>query len=371
MTINPKLIAPSFSACYEFVILNVNIGVTDLLTLRLAPATGEMIQFFRDTIKIETEGRLWLLRHPIDYKNNLVPADSVFGNASSDERIEVDFNLKNAILQTPIDGMEREEAMARADELTTLLSFCFGQNVVWHEMGIRRQHVYQVLIQRTVTISSKASGSPPISNNGDGNLQRFFDGAWPVYCEDKTWWRYTIRWFTIACEAHIVEVSGIIFSMLMERISKKVVSKISDLPEWQIGQDLADAMRIKETQERIISSLSDVMRPYAQSWNDERSRSLLNTIKGWNSRGSYKSDILAACSFLKLTPPSGVVTKSRDDLMHAGMLKQDLSGNHTALSRYDCDVHEIVQVMLLAMFGYQGHTFVPGKRDCSMADFYT
>ncbi len=102
---------------------------------------------------------------------------------------------------------------------------------------------------------------------------------------------------------------------------------------------------------------------------DERSDALLTTISGWNSSMSYQKQVAAACAHLNIKPPSAIITRTRNPLVHNGMLNANLIEDHKALTNYDDEVHQAVQIMILAILGYSGYTFVPGKRECSMKEF--
>lgn len=372
MRLNSEHLSPTFDSCYEFLLLNVNIGCADLCTYDQPENCDDkrLYSFVRDTIKFEVDGHLLLLRRPVSYKGELVPAGTAYFNAAiNNEPVTADTQLQHAMLQVSTDDLSLDQASDLADEVSCLLSLCFGQHVVWHQVGVRKQHKYQNRRQRSVSVSPKASGSPPISNDGDGRLKSFIENAWPIFTADKVWWRYTIRWFCIASESNVVEVSGMIFSMLIERVSKRIVESVPNLPAKQIGDDLAAALDSNNTFEGLTSAFTALMLPHALAWTDKNSQALLNIIKGWNNSMPYKKGVEVACAHFGLKSPSQAVTKSRDHLMHSGMLKSKITDNHVALSAYDSEVHQIVQIMMLSMFGYEGRTFVPGKRDCSMTDF--
>lgn len=332
---------------FEFHIPRVNIGLADEVT---HAANGA---FARDTIQFELQGRIWRLRRPLKKGESLLPADTAFHEAQAKgESFKIDLNSDHAILEVSTDGISLEEAGTTADDIGWLLGMAFGQRVTWSEVGVRKNHHRRILRGRSITLPAKASRFQPLSNQAGREVAIFLEQAYPVFIKDRQWWMFTLHWFALAYESTTVEVSGMIHSMLLDRISSWILDGHEF--EKQIGMDLGECLSDSVRRSELSKELNDLMQRFAAKWTPARTEALVGTIKGWNNSPPYKKKIATAFGLIGLKPPPPVVTDARHTLMHTGSLPEL---DHDYIVNYDREVHLSIVILLLTIFGHDGMFF--------------
>lgn len=351
----------------EFTLLRVDIGVADDCTVH--PPGAEIFSsgssFIRDSISFCVGGQEWKLRRLVAYGDEFLPADTAYHRAEK-ERVQYTCNprVKHAMLEVPIGGISQEDAEETADNIGWLLGLAFGQRVAWNQVGIRKNHIRRTIKARSISLPEEASVKQPIRNQGEHEIRMFLEAAYPVFLQDPEWWKITLHWFSLACEITTVEVSGMIHSMLLDRISSRVLDGHSF--GKLIGEDLGECLTDPSRRKKLVEDLTGVMQQPAESWTDELSGKLIQKISEWNNTPSYPKKIATVYEIVGLLPPPKMVIDARHTLMHVGSLPKAVKKE---ISAYHRDIHQSIVVLLLRMLRYEGSFFVPDRGICSMRDF--
>lgn len=342
---------------YEFLLPNVDFGVADEVSEAL-PGQGIVLDqsVFRDKISFEIQGRWWVLRKMVDHQGTPTPADVVYRSmlaAGLSPRTPPATSY--CCLQVESEGLPEIEARETADDICWILELPLGQKVSWVELGHRTDGGYQMVNQRAVQVATQPQGSAPIRNWGDGKLRQFVQNAYPIYKEDPTWWRVTLDWLAFAYGSSVIQVTGLICSMLLERIPRFLLRKVA-FPA-QIDENLGDKIG-KGTLGRATSAkeVNAFFRGIAKDWKDERGEAILDVVLGWNAEPSYAAKNREAFATLGMQPPSGKILENRHSLAHNGELKS----NGLEPSDYFKQVLQVVTAVLLGALGYRGKFFVLG-----------
>jgi hypothetical protein len=363
----PSSTSDLHSERFEFSLRRVDIGVADDFTVHPPGAEPFSIgsSCIRDSISFTLGGHPWRLRRLVSYEGDCLPADTAYYHAAQKgERFQGDLKLKHAMLEIPTRAIKQSEAAEMAFDIGWLLGLALGQRVTWCEVGIRKNHFRRIVKARNVSLPQEASVQQPLSNQGERQLGKFLETAYPVFCEDKEWWEITLHWFALACESSTVEVSGMIYSMLLERISSRVLEGHSF--GKLIGVDLDVCLSDPTRKAALAKNLTKVLQQPAASWTETHSHRLIQKIKEWNDAPSYPKKIATVFSEVGLQPPSKMVTDARHTLMHAGNLPET---TRKEIRAYHRDVHQSIVVLLLAMLGHDGWLFIPDRGMCSMKQF--
>ena len=344
---------------FEFHLPRVNIGVADGITRSPEGA------FPRDTISFTLEGHIWKLRCLVDTGEALLPPDVAMQEAKAKGTpFKADLKSDHAILEIPTVVISQAEAEETANSIGWLLGLALGQRVTWSEIGIRKSGHRRMVKARTISLPTKASGCQPINNQAGGEITTFLETAYPIFIKDQQWWKFTLHWFALAYENSTVEVSGMIPSMLLDRISSWRVE--GHAFEKQIGTDLDECLSDPARKAELGKELGETMQRFAKNWNPDRTESLLGVIRGWNNSPSFKKKLSTAFALAGLKPPPPLLTRARNALMHTGSLP-DL--NHDYIVNYDREVHQSIVVLLLSILNYDGMFFARDRGMFSIRDF--
>ena len=258
-------------------------------------------------------------------------------------------------LQVSAEKLSQDAASKLADDICWLLQLALGQKVAWVELGRREDTAYTLLQRRSVNAPSRVSKNRPLYNYGDEVLKRYLDTAYPIYVKDESWWRVTLDWFAIAYENSVVEVTGLVFSMLLERITKFLL-KTQNFPK-QIDDSLDEKLNVEigAKEGALLVALDQAFGTVTSKWSRDRSVALLGTIKEWNQGPSYAAKIKTLFEQFGLCSPSGKFLKNRSSLAHEGELK-----SNTDPSEYHQQITNLVTSLLLKTAGYSGRYFVLG-----------
>ena len=152
--------------------------------------------------------------------------------------------------------------------------------------------------------------------------------------------------------------------MLLDRVSTHVL-KDHDFGKL-IGDDLAVFLESPDNKENLASSFSKTLQTIEPNWDVDRSRALVNMVKGWNNSPSYPKKIETTCNLLKIKGLSKSLLTTRHELLHGGKVKAEPD---EALERYkEFNLH--ILVLLLRLLEYEGNFYSPGQsQECEMASF--
>ncbi|HEY5704168.1 MAG TPA: hypothetical protein VIS96_01185 [Terrimicrobiaceae bacterium] len=210
-----------------------------------------------------------------------------------------------------------------------------GQKVSWKQLTRRNGAEEDFIQERGVSVATRPSRRRPIPNEGSGELKTFIETAYTVYKADPQWWRVTLDWFAFALENPIVEVAGLIHSILLDRLTSKEFYK-SDCPA-QIDAHLPIVLK-SGSQERIKieASLTEIFRAVAPGWTPERSHDISEAVIRWNNEPKYKLKIAAVFDNLGLPRPDNKTLANRGRLAHAGELwaNADPASFHLQIGRH-------------------------------------
>ena len=347
---------------YEFLVPFAHFGQGDYPT-RVETDRGRYSQTF-DHIKLEVGGIEWILRHLIEIDGTLYPADEAV-RVQQDAGVRK-FNLNasaHVALQVRADSIERAPAETLAADICWLLHLALAQRVLWAELKIRSGRKARFLCSRAFALPKKTSGSKPLRNWVDGLIKTYIEAAYEVFKVDPDWWRETLNWYSITCEHSTVESSGMILSVILDRLSSHLLKNIEH-PK-QIGDDLAAVLDRKARKKELCKSIQTVMEGFSVRWDEGRTNALVGKIKEWNNQPPYAKKIAVAFEQVGLKAPSPDLLNKRHSLAHEGCL--DLPSQE-ALDFY-LDLNRQVLVLLLAMLGYRGKFFSLGRGEGHVADF--
>ena len=342
------------SALFEFYLPNIEVGLPDLETV-LAEAR------IRDQIAFDVAGARWTLRQMVMCDGTPTPGDVALSKAIVQQRLRKWDFAPACLLQVSTEQLSREQASKTADDLCWLLRLPLGQKVAWVELGQREDGSYTFLQRRSVTPPAKVSKNRLLYNYGDEVLKRYLQAAYPIYQKDETWWQLTLHWFAIAYENPVIEVTGLICSMLLERIANFLLRE--QKPAKQIDEALDQKLDLEwaAKDSELIAALEQALGTVTSKWSRDRSVELLRKIKEWNQVPSYAAKIKTILDPLGLPSPSGKFLQNRHSLAHEGELK-----SYADPSEYHNQITELVTSLLLKIFKYSGRYFVLGVGENNM-----
>jgi len=346
-------------ALHEFHLPNVAVGLADLMTEASWQVEGEAnprTTSIRDRIEFCVAGIPWTLRRLVLWDDSLFPADVLFGKLIAEGRISEARSLTDhCVLQTPAQNLKQDEAESVATDIAWLLQLALGQRVKWTHYGVRDGEQFSVCRAVSVNVPEKPGHHRPISNYADGALKRFMENGFPAIQNDLVWWRITLDWFALAYDASVIQVTGLICSMLLERATRFLLKshgfakQIDESLTLRLKANSAERIALAETVTKFFREVTD-------QWSPQRTESLLNTIQNWNDEPSYGGKIkIAFEEYVGLESPPNRLLDNRSSLAHNGELKSGCNAGE-----YYAQITEIITALLLKMVGYTGKYYVLG-----------
>ena len=341
---------------YEFFLPNVDFGGADQVTEAL-PGQGIVAgqAMVRDKIAFLVQQVPWTLRRLFAVRDNQLPSDAAYlavSRAGESKKLEA---TKHCCLQVATGQIDADQACAIADDICWLLQLPLGQKVSWSERGIRQENGYQPAQRRSVQVAERPNRNGPIRNNFDGALKRFMEGAYPRYMEDCRWWRTTLDWVAIAYDSSVIQVAGLICSMLLERVPRFLLKSVAFPP--QIDKDLKVKIgKGQPMRSEVVNKLNILFGGLAGKWPKQRGDALIEVILGWNAEPSYMAKIRQAFEVIGMDAPPKMVLENRNSLAHKG----ELEDNGLDPGDYYKQVIQAVTAALLRMLSYKGKYFSLG-----------
>ena len=347
---------------FEFLLPFVDFGQGDQCT-RIDYPNGGIWQPF-DRLSFEIDGHVWTLRNLYEIDHVFYTAEEAAARQKENPALS-QLRLKpsaHSLLQVP-SSIGADDAEAVATKICWLLHLAFAQPVAWAEMRIRRGSESRFQCRRSFAFPQKVAATKPLRNWVDGTLKTYLEAAYPKFQEAESWWAETLNWYSIATEHVALESSSMIFCMLFDRISTRLL-KGYKFPK-QIGTDLETLLKQKENREGLEAALGEVMKARSEGWDDFRSGKLVDQIKLWNDSPSYPKKIAIAFSLVGLKQPGNELLGHRHKLMHEGGL--NLKGQEAV--KFLLDLNEQILALLFAMLDYRAHFFLMGRGKTHMAAF--
>ena len=347
---------------FEFILPFVDFGQGDRPT-RVNFPNGGIWQPF-DHLAFNIGSGEWTLRNLYEIDHVLYTTKEAAARKMENPKLS-ELVLKpsaHSLLQAPA-GVGAEEAESTATRICWLLHLAFAQPVAWSEMRVRAEGKSRFVLRRSFAFPSKVAASSPLRNWGDRTLKLYLEGAYPEFEVAETWWSETMNWYSIATEHLALESSSMIFCMLLDRMSSKLLN--GHTYAKQIGDDLDRFLEDESNQKKLAGTFGGIMKPLSSGWEDYRSNEMVKILKGWNDSPSYGKKISIAFGLVGLKEPSRKMLGHRHKLMHEGGLK--LKGEEAV--NFLLDLNEQILVLLFAMLNYRGKFFLTGRGARFMADF--
>lgn len=337
-------------ALLRFPISNYDFGLADLRTDFRAPRGTKFKGFALDHIIFRCSDIEWILRKQM-VRVKVPPAIRTAAQGTHSipfPKTKREFN-GHAFLEIKSTALPRAEAIHDAEDICWLLQIARGARV-------RMGRVTTSTSRATRGNISRHDGFSPIKNQGDGELKRFMESAWPIFREDPRWWKVTADWYAWACCASTIEVSGLIFSMLLDRITGHILKRekyprqIDPALDGHLKQNSDDRAQLE-------SEITAVFQGRTNFWDPGRSTALLDIVGQWNREPSYVKKIALAFEKEGLEQPTKKLLKNRHSLAHIG----ELPSNAGPPGDYFSDIMDVVTRLLLRTLSYTGPYFVTGK----------
>lgn len=337
---------------YEFVLPNVDYGISDLMTtdpLDWKDGTQLRTQF-EDRCEFIVEGIVWTLRKLYAVGDKLIPGDIMVSRNLKGER------TTHAMLHVPANSICLESAEQTADDIGWLLELALAQRVSWFQSQSRLGTASTLLRRRGVPLASEPNKNSPLRNLRDGKIKTFIESAFPIFRRDPQWWRVTLNWYAIAHENAVIEVSGAIFSILLDRVSGFLLR--GAVFEKQIDKSLDENLGGKNSDKwkTACAAITETVRRFCPAWTEDRSASLLREIRRWNDTPSYANKIRTALKDLPVQEPDRRFTDPRHVLLHEGELRVD----GISTRDYYLGINELITTLLLATLEYRGSFYLLG-----------
>lgn len=339
---------------FEFVLPCVDFGLGDLRTER---KTGSVASFVVDRLEFVIEGRTWVLRKLVRTDSALYPVDVAAALATSENvPFQVPQLEQTCLLQVPDIGWSFLNASKTADEVCWMLQIALGQRVAWNQAGRRVGTEFHFLQGRTVLLPECVNRGGAIRNEGRNELRTFLEAFHPIYRKSEQWWRITADWYAIARESKIVQVGGLVSSMLLDRVTLFCIKdqklsfpkQIEDV-QTDLTENSPDRVAFEELIDEVMQAL------VSKKWN--KSRAIAARIKEMIDQPPYDKKVEAVFEHYNLTPPSAITLRNRNSLAHNG----ELSSKTKDLRAYHDEIIGSITSLLLKMAHYGGRYFVPGS----------
>lgn len=340
-------------SCYEFLLFNVDFGLGDQRTVWRRRDGHEGMAV--DKIAFQIEGRAWLLRKCVDYDGDLVPIDVAAALAFAANRLPTAMPmLPQCVLQVPIEGFDEESASQTADDICWLLRLALGRKVAWSRRGIRNGVHLEGANSREVQISTSGVGGHTLSNFSDQTFKRFLERAHPIYVKHPDWWHVTLDWFAFAQQTQTIQVTGLIASMLLDRVTKWTLAEYK-FPK-QIDETLKTDLEPGGIERKALEAKLDALlkAEISPKWN--KTSALVDKVRDWNDQPSYPKKIATSFDKVHLPVPAKDVLDNRHTLAHEGELKSGVDA-----LKYFSDITDVITALLLKLLGYSGKYYVLGK----------
>ncbi len=347
---------------FEFILPFVDFGQGDRPT-RVNYPNGRIWQP-HDHLTFTIEDHEWTLRQLFEIDHILYTTKEAAARQMENPNL-ANLVLKesaHSLLQAP-STLSDEDAEATATRICWLLHLAFAQPVAWSEMRVRREGNSHFVRRRSFAFPSKVAAGRPLRNWMDGTIKTYLEGAYPEFQAAENWWSETLNWYSIATEHTALESSSMIFCMLFDRISSKLLKGY--LYEKQIGDDLDQYLADGNNQKALAEKLGEVIKPLSTGWKDYRSGELVKIVKSWNDSPSYGKKIAIAFGLVGLLEPNQKMLGHRHKLMHEGGL--NLQGQEAVDFLFD--LNEQILALLFAMLKYRGKFFLIGRGERQMNDF--
>jgi hypothetical protein len=338
---------------FEFSLPHVDFGRGKLPT-KWKDAAGQE-PWIVDKLEFTIAERTWVLRKLVKFEGSLCPVDVAAALAL---KAKVHFKLPRleqaCVLQVSEVGWSLQEAKVVADDICWMLHIGLGQRVTWTEVGLREGETYSVQNARSVNAPESASRGGPIRDDGEHEIRNFLEAFYPVYRADVGWWRVTADWFAIARESNIVQVAGLVASVLLDRVTLFCLKryKFPKQIDEALKTDLTDGSPSRNAFEKQIDDFMKVA--ISDKWN--KSGALVAKIREWNDQPPFEKKVGTVFEQFGLGAPSELTLKNRNSLAHSG----ELSSKTKDIGAYHDEIVEIITSLLLKMAKYQGPYFVPG-----------
>jgi hypothetical protein len=343
------------SAFHEFYLPNVDFGQGDLTTENGLDGAGYCA--VRDRIEFRIDGQTWTLRRLLTKDGECVTADAAFAAArragQSVGKLEY---CPHAMLQVGSKAVPLETVAKMAEDICWLLQLALGQTVTWVCMRHQDLRSYPNTTQRNVRLATSVNHNRPLTNTTEVKLASYLEVAYPLYQRDPEWWRMTLDWFATVQDTKVVQVAGLLGSMLLERATTFVL-KDKKFPE-QIEAGLDSRLKAGAPDRAALIAELDALlaRRISAKWEGHRSEAIVNLIRGWNNAPPYKKKVETAFAMMGLPPPDKKMLDHRDRLAHRG----ELEAHAENLTEYYAQISDAVISLLLRMLGYTGPYFVLG-----------
>lgn len=275
---------------FEFFLPHVRFGTGDISTQVNGENGGASVC---DKICFTIDSVEWALR-------DLIEVDGEYHTSDDAIRIQLEAGVQklnlngsgHVVLQVNSSGISREMSEEVASNVCWILQLAFAQRVAWSDLWTRTGSAKRFLCRRGVTLPRKASGIAPLRNWGNQPIKKYIESAYPIFKSDPKWWRETLHWYTISVENLGIESSSMIFCMLFDRVSSRLLDGHS-FPK-QIGQTLDSNLSDSAKRAELEGRLHDLLREFEPQWPDGKAASLVEKIKEWNEQPSYPNKIATA-----------------------------------------------------------------------------
>lgn len=333
------------SVTHEFFLPNVDFGLGDSRTIIGQPA-GTAQPFVLDKIEFSAGGFAWTLRKLYRHEKQCLAADELNDRVLKGEQIDgPPKQCPHSLLQATASEVERVEEVA--DQICWLLNLALAQSVAWTKRDEVVGGVRSFKRARSVRIASFPNANRPLANDGNRCLKSYLEGAYPGFMKDADWWRVTLDWYTESRASSILQLRGLMSSIILERAANRIL-KGQPLPE-----QIATGLDKKLTDEAgaLLAKFDEFLkRELTPGWQTHRSSALLQVIKGWNKSQPFKAKVQNSFGQLGLTPPDSTILAPRDTLAHKGEIELD----DDEFAQYHSEISYAATAILMKMLDYQG-----------------
>lgn len=312
-----------------------------------------------DHAALHLNNHQWILRDcyktPAD---DIIPLDIYVEtqNKSPEKEDKTNHSLLEIELSSP-DELEMIEKEATI--ICCLLGIAKGRRIMWDSLWQIDEGIVNFCKTSHLTASTNKNDASIIPDNPDCYLYDFIEKAYTEYKKSPEWWDNILWNFTLSNELSIIETSGMIQSILLERICSEIYPSLSSNTP-QIGNGITECLNDEEKKKKLTSELHELFEKREPNWTPNHSHNIIETISRWNVEPSYLKKI---GEVLKYGGFSGKINadyiRQRHQLLHTGKL--NLSQVDGSMIDYFANTSLYTTSLVLAMLNYKGFFFALGN----------